>query len=63
MVDVTYKGPHACYWNPDNLWGDPLASKWQRVAAGTALDRASIHAWAARLNPNIQFAVTRARAG
>ena len=19
----TYKGPHACYWNPDNGWADP----------------------------------------
>jgi len=58
-----YKGPHACIWCPDNAWGDPLASRWQRVAAGSALDRASIRRWAERLNPRIQFAVTRARAG
>ena len=51
----TYRGAHACYWNPDDAWGDPLASRWQRV------DRADIRRWAERLNPRIQFAVTRAR--
>ena len=35
--------------------------RWQKVAKDTALDRPAIRAWAERLNPKIQFAVTRAR--
>lgn len=57
----TYTGAHAAYWNPDNAWGDPLTSRWQTVRADTNLDRASIRHWMERLNPRLQFAVTRAR--
>jgi hypothetical protein len=52
----TYKGPHAGLILPDKLWGDPLASGWQKdVPLDAILD------WAQRLNRGIQFAVTRAR--
>jgi len=51
----TYRGAHAAIWLPDGAWGDPLASRWQSVP------QSSIRTWAERLNPRIQFAVTRAR--
>lgn len=57
----TYTGGHCAIWCPDNAWGDPLTNRWQTVRQDTALDRAAIRAWASRLNPRIQFAVTRAR--
>jgi hypothetical protein len=57
----TYTGGHAAIWCPDDAWGDPLTNRWQTVRKDSNLDRASIHAWAARLNPRIQFAVSRPR--
>src|SRR5262245_51591319 len=51
----TYTGGHAAIWLPDGAWGDPLASRWQSVST------ASIRQWMERLNPRLQYAVTRRR--
>lgn len=51
----TYKGGHAGILLPDRAWGDPLATRWQSVPL------ADIRRWMERLNPRLQFAVTRAR--
>lgn len=51
----TYTGGHAAIWLPDGAFGDPLANRWQSV------NTAAIREWMERLNPRLQFAVTRAR--
>ena len=51
----TYTGGHAAIWLPDGAFGDPLANRWQKV------DSQAIRVWMERLNPRLQFAVTRAR--